>query len=64
MTDGTAFGETDDPCKFITTCFKRVASAVKFCEMCTLPPKSAMAIKRFGPALASINFAAAILAWP
>src|SRR5580693_1357105 len=29
---GGAFGETDDPFKPATTCFKRWASAVKFCE--------------------------------
>src|SRR6266446_2573698 len=62
VTAGSGFGETTDPFKPVTTCFNRAASAVKFCEMCTLPPKSTMAIKRFGPAFASINFAAAILA--
>src|ERR1700678_1460069 len=34
-TGDCAFGETDDPCRPATTCFKRCASAVKFCEMCT-----------------------------
>src|SRR5580704_919121 len=63
MTGSWGFGETVEPFIPITTCFKRSASAVKFCEMCTVPPKSAMAIKRPGPALASINFAAAALAW-
>src|ERR1022692_4980240 len=59
MTGGCAFGDTEDPFKLATTCFKRSASAVKFCEMCTVPPKSAMAIKWSGLAFASINFAAA-----
>src|SRR6202158_308554 len=59
ITGDCALGETAEVFIPITTCFKRLASAVKFCEMCTLPPKSAMAIKRSGPAFASINFAAA-----
>src|SRR5271169_6086042 len=59
ITGSCAFGDTADPLMPITTCFNRLASAVKFCEMCTLPPKSAMAINRLGPAFASINFAAA-----
>src|SRR3984885_14399461 len=42
ITGACAFGETDDPFKPATTCFKRCASAVKFCEMCTVPPNSAM----------------------
>src|SRR5580692_7790440 len=45
ITGGCAFGETDAPFNPATTCFKRSESAVKFCEMCTVPPKSAMAIK-------------------
>src|SRR5229473_2122152 len=63
MTEESGLGETTDPFRPVTTCFNRTASEVKFCEMCTLPPKSAMAIKRSGPALASMNFAAAALAW-
>src|ERR1700730_11780203 len=59
MTEESAFGDTADPFNPVTTCFNRTASAVKFCEMCTLPPKSAIAIKRLGPAFASMNFAAA-----
>jgi hypothetical protein len=62
MTGGCALGETAAVFRPITTCFNRLGSAVKFCEMCTLPPKSAIAIKRSGPAFASINFAAASLA--
>ncbi len=62
ITGVSGFGETKDPFMPFTTCFNRWASDVKFCEMRTLPPKSAMAIKRSGPALASINFAAASLA--
>src|ERR1700691_420510 len=45
MTGGCAFGETDDPFRPATTCFKRCGSAVKFCEMWTVPPNSATAIK-------------------
>src|SRR6266446_6484663 len=63
MTEESGFGETTDPFRPLTTCFSRTESAVKFWEMRTLPPKSAIAIKRSGPALASINFAAAALAW-
>src|ERR1035437_5742242 len=33
ITGGSALGETVQPFKPITTCFKRFASAVKFCEM-------------------------------
>src|ERR1700731_3947947 len=34
VTGGSAFGETADPLRPITTCFSRWALAVKFCEMC------------------------------
>src|ERR1700730_1077295 len=56
---GSSLGETDDPFVPATTFFSRFASAVKFCVMVTLPPNSAIAISRSGPALASMNFAAA-----
>src|ERR1700733_961840 len=59
IADGSPLGETADPFAPFTTCFRRAASAVKFCEMRTVPPNSAIAIKRSGPALASINLAAA-----
>src|ERR1700722_4086764 len=62
MTGGSPLGETEEPLKPLTTCFKRAASAVKFWVIRTVPPNSAIAIKRLGPALASINFAAAVRA--
>ena len=42
---------------------QRSISSVKFCAICSAPPKFATAIRRFGPALASMNFAAAWRAW-
>jgi hypothetical protein len=42
-----------------TACFRRSASAVKFCVMRRLPVNSTTAMTRSGPAFASINFAAA-----
>ena len=42
----------------LTTCFNRSTSAVKFCEICRLPPKLTIAIRRSGPALASMNLPA------
>jgi len=55
----STLGETADDFTPLTTCFKRSASAVKFWAICTAPPKLTMAISRFGPALLSINLAAA-----
>src|SRR5271169_5615406 len=43
----------------LTTRFRRAASAVKFWVTLRTPPNSTIAIKRLGPALASINLAAA-----
>jgi hypothetical protein len=53
------FGDTVANFVPATTFFNRSASAVKFCVIRSVPPKSAIAICRFRPALSSINFAAA-----
>jgi len=59
VAEESPLGETVEVFNPITTCFRRPASAVKFCEMWTVPPNSAIAINRSGPAFASMNFAAA-----
>src|SRR5258708_17869391 len=46
MTEESGFGETTDPFRPLTTCFYRTESAVRFCDIRTLPPKSAIAINR------------------
>ncbi len=53
------FGATDAIFRPLTVCFSRVASSVKFCAIWIVPPKLTIAISRFGPALESMNFAAA-----
>ncbi len=54
-----ALGFTEENFTCATTFLRRSASSVKFCAIWTAPVKSAIAINRFGPALAAMNFAAA-----
>ncbi len=42
-----------------TACFRRAVSVVKFCTICSEPPKFMTDITRSAPAYASMNFPAA-----
>ena len=57
--ESSGFGEVAENFTPLTTLFNRSAFAVKFCAIWSEPPKFTMAIRRLGPALASMNFAAA-----
>jgi len=61
--DDGALGSTAEPFTPDTAARSTSAFAVKFCTMRREPPKSTTAIKRSGPALAAINFVAALRAW-
>jgi hypothetical protein len=50
-------------CTPLTAAFNCSALAVKFCLIIRLPPNSAMAIMRSGPAVFSIKVLAALRAW-
>ena len=58
-----AFGSTEELFTPDTAARSTSAFAVKFCTMRSDPPKSTTAIKRSGPAFASMNFLAAFRAW-
>ena len=53
---GGAFGSTAELLTPETAARSKTELAVKFCTMRSDPPKSTTAIRRSGPALASINF--------
>jgi hypothetical protein len=54
-----AFGSTEEFFTPDTAACSKLALAVKFCTILKEPPKSTTAIRRSGPAFASINFFAA-----
>ena len=60
---GGALGSTAEALMPETAARSNNELAVKFCTMRSEPPKSTTAIKRSGPAFASMNFCAAPRAW-
>jgi hypothetical protein len=59
VVDAGSFGATAENLMPFTTLFSRSAFSVKFCATCSDPPKFTIEIRWFGPALVSMNLAAA-----